>query len=290
MSSTVPRWSEWRAGADHLDGDGVSVATYELGSPDGEVVTFLHGYPSSSLDVAPVAASLGAGWRVLALDFPGFGASAKPAGHPYSIHAATDAVERLWRARGVGATVVLAHDYGVSVAQELLARRADGSRAVDLRGVVWTNGGLYPDLHRPTVGQQLLLDPEHGAEVAAAVTEPTFAAAVRGTWGVRQPMDEVAVHEMWCSMDEGGGAGLMHELLHYIADRRRHQDRWRAALETPGVPVAFVWGDLDPVSGAHMIERVEERVPAARVLRMPDVGHWPPLEAPAEVADAVRAV
>ena len=25
--------------------------------------------------------------------------------------------------------------------------------------------------------------------------------------------------------------------------------------------MTFVWGDLDPVSGAHMIERVEERLP-----------------------------
>ena len=36
---------------------------------------------------------LGEGYRVLAVDFPGFGASAKPAGHRYSIHACTDAIE-----------------------------------------------------------------------------------------------------------------------------------------------------------------------------------------------------
>jgi pimeloyl-ACP methyl ester carboxylesterase len=51
--------------------------------------------------------------------------------------------------------------------------------------------------------------------------------------------------------------------------------------------MAFVWGDLDPVSGAHMVERIEERVEGADVVRLADVGHWPTLEAPDEVAAAV---
>ena len=60
------------------------------------------------------------------------------------------------------------------------------------------------------------------------------------------------------------------------------------------MPMRFVWGDLDPVSGGHVADRMEERLPdwpAGRELqRLPDVGHWPPLEAPDEVAAAVRAL
>jgi pimeloyl-ACP methyl ester carboxylesterase len=81
----------------------------------------------------------------------------------------------------------------------------------------------------------------------------------------------------------------MHDLLHYVADRREHRARWCGALEETEVPMTFVWGDLDPVSGAHMIEGVEERVSGARIVRLADVGHWPLLEAPHEVAAAVDA-
>lgn len=267
------------------------MATYDLGPVDGEPVTFLHGYPSSSLDAAPVAALLEPDWRVLTLDFPGFGASAKPPGHRHSIHAAADAVEALWAAAGVEATVLAAHDYGVSVGQELLARRGERALTAELTGVVWMNGGLYPDLHRPTLGQQMLLDPDHGAEVAAALDEATFIAGVRGTWGERVELDATDIGQIYASMDEAGGVAIMHELLHYIADRRKHADRWRQALEGSDLPTAFVWGDLDPVSGAHMIERVEERIgDRATIVRMADVGHWPPLEAPDVLADAIRAV
>lgn len=283
-------WETWKQGAVHLDVGATTVAGYDLGNPSADrVLTFCHGYPSASLDVAPVAAILGDSWRVLAVDFPGFGAS-PPSPVGYAIHAAADAVEGWWSARGITSTLLVAHDYGVSVAQELLARRAEQHLDVAVTGVVWMNGGLYPELHRPTIGQQLLLDPEHGAEFAASITGATFTDAVRATWGTRRPADDIMLHEMFVSLDDGDGVKRMHELLHYIADRREHEARWRAALEGCDLPMTFVWGDLDPVSGAHMIERVEQRIPAADIRRLADVGHWPPLEAPIEVAAAIGSM
>jgi pimeloyl-ACP methyl ester carboxylesterase len=281
-------WSEWRAQATPLVVGGRTVATYDLGQRRGRPATFCHGYPSASVDIAAVHGLLGEGTRVLTLDLPGFGASEKTPGHRHTIHAAADAVEALWADRGVDETLLVVHDYSVSVGQELLARRADDELRVALTGIVWMNGGLYPDLHRPTLGQQLLLDPDHGGELAATMTEDAFTGGIAGTWGQRVPLDADAVHAIWESMDESGGAQLMHELLHYIADRRAHAARWQAALEgAVDLPMCFVWGDLDPVSGAHMVERVEERLPAADVRRLADVGHWPLLEAPDEVAAAI---
>jgi pimeloyl-ACP methyl ester carboxylesterase len=265
----------------------MSIASYDLGPLGGSPLTFLHGYPSSSLDIDRVARDLGT-WRVLAVDFPGFGASDKPTGHRYSIHAAADAVERLWQTRAIDSTVLVAHDYGVSVGQELLARAIDGSLDVGVDAVLWMNGGLYPDLHRPTVGQQMLLDDETGAELAASLTKELFVAGIGTTWGTRVEMDETEVGEIWASMAERGGVARMHDLLHYVADRREHEARWRAALESNDRPMAFVWGDLDPVSGAPMIERVEQRIPNAGVVRLEDVGHWPLLEASDVVATAIR--
>ena len=151
------------------------------------------------------------------------------------------------------------------------------------------NGGLYPQLHRPSLGQQLLLDPDHGEEVAAGMTEELFAGGIRGTWGTRREMTDAELHEMWESMADGGGTAIAHQLLHYIADRKQHEQRWTGALEACDLPMRFVWGDLDPVSGAHMIEEVERRVPQAEVRRFDDIGHWPPLEVPDDVAAAVVA-
>jgi pimeloyl-ACP methyl ester carboxylesterase len=150
------------------------------------------------------------------------------------------------------------------------------------------NGGVYPDLHRPTVGQRLLLDPDHGAEVAAGMDEAALANGIRTTWGSRVPLTDDIVHEMWESIRCHGGNRQLHAMLHYIAERKRFAERWVGAMERCPVPVAFVWGDLDPVSGAHMADRLAERMPDADLRRLADVGHWPTLEAPDEVAAAVR--
>lgn len=265
----------------------LEVATYDLGDGPGHV-TYLHGFPSSALDVVPVVERVD-GATFLALDFPGFGASDKPEGHAWSIAGCADAVEATWADRGVTSTVIQCHDYGVSPAQELLARRAEGRLSVEVSAVVWHNGGIYADLHRPTLGQQLLLDPDKGAEVAAGMTEDLFFSGIEVTWGRRRPLGRDEVHEMWESMVANGGAGRAHELLHYVAERRRHAPRWAGAMESYAGPMWFVWGDLDPVSGAHMIERVETNIGAATIWRLADVGHWPTLEAPGECAAAVTA-
>lgn len=279
-------WQDWVVDARMIDAPDGPVACYELGTSSGPVVTYLHGYPSSSLDVAPILERIGDRVRIVALDFPGFGRSHRPDGHPYSIAACADATEALWRHGDIESTVLLAHDYGVSVCQELLARRAEGALATEVTGSVWTNGGIYPDLHRPTLGQRLLLG-DDGATIAAGITPELFVDGIEVTWGQRVPFDRDEMAEIWASMDDGGSVPQMHALLHYIAERRQFAARWSAALESPDPPSWFVWGDLDPVSGAHMIVRVEDRCPHATVRRLADVGHWPTLEAPEEVSAAV---
>jgi pimeloyl-ACP methyl ester carboxylesterase len=72
-----------------------------------------------------------------------------------------------------------------------------------------------------------------------------------------------------------------------MVDRQAHGDRWVAALESTDVPLSFIWGMLDPVSGAHMAERIRARLPDAPFLALEDVSHWPALEAPERVAAAV---
>ena len=292
--AAMETFETWADRADAMDVTGVRLAVHDHGPAEAAVVTFLHGYPSSSLDAVPLLERIGDDVRLLAPDLPGFGASEKPARHPYSIHGAVDAVEAMWTALGVRETVLVAHDYSVSVAQELLARQLDGTTTTTVSAVAWCNGGLWPDLHRQTLGQQLLLDPEHGEAVAEAMDEAALTSGLQGTWGTRRPMSEAESRGIWRSMEHDGGSKIAHRLLHYVADRLEHDDRWRAALDTAAVPMRFVWGDLDPVSGGHVADRLEERLPGwppgRELLRLADVGHWPPLEAPDELVTAVRSL
>ena len=164
----------------------------------------------------------------------------------------------MWAAPGVSSTVLVAHDYGASVGQEVLARRAEGalSVAIDARGLDERRD--LPGPPPPTVGQQILLDPDDGAEIGRAVTEESFVSGLRVTWGtVAFDEDEIGRSGVDGRRD---GVALMHDLCttsRIDASTRPGGRRARGSRRAHDVRL----GDLDPVSGAHMIERVEERIP-----------------------------
>jgi pimeloyl-ACP methyl ester carboxylesterase len=254
----------------------------------GPAMTLLHGFPSSSYDWARVLPELAAQRTLLLFDFLGFGASDKPADHDYSIGEQADLVEAMWAREGITETALVAHDYAVSVAQELLARRAAGALAVDLVAVHLLNGGLYPDVYRPQPGQLALLDPEQGPQISAQITQELWTMALAPTFA--EGFDAAADSaDIWRAMSREDGHRLTHRLIQYMKDREVNQARWVGALEHTDVPLSFVWGMLDPISGAHMARRIRERLPDAPLLALDEVGHWPALEAPERVVVAVLA-
>ena len=252
----------------------------------GQSMTLLHGFPSSSHDWAKLAPRLSAGHSLLMPDFLGFGASEKPTEHRYSLLEQADLVEAVWARAGVGSTRIVAHDYAVSVAQELLARQAEGALSVAIEGIHFMNGGIYPELHRPQPLQLALLDPQQGPQISAVINGELFTAGLGPTFapGFDARSDSA---EIWRATSRDGGEGISHLLIRYISDREENGDRWIAAIEQTDVPLAFIWGMLDPVSGAHMAERIRERLPDAPFLALEDVAHWPALEAPERVAHAL---
>jgi pimeloyl-ACP methyl ester carboxylesterase len=255
----------------------------------GAPMTLLHGFPSSSYDWARVSPRLAADHALLLFDFLGFGASEKPAAHEYSINEQADLVQAVWAHEGVSATAVVAHDYAVSVVQELLARRAEGGLGVDLLTVHLLNGGLYPDVYRPQPGQLALLDPTHGPQLSAQITEELWARALGPTFA--EAFDATADNaDIWRAMSREDGQLIIYRLIRYMSDRTLHRERWVSALEGTDVPLYFVWGMLDPVSGAHMAARIRERLPDAPLTALEDVAHWPALEAPERLAGAILSV
>jgi pimeloyl-ACP methyl ester carboxylesterase len=254
----------------------------------GPTATLLHGFPSSSHDWARIAPSLARDHALLMPDFLGFGASDKPADHVYSLLEQADLVEALWAREGVTATRLVGHDYAVSVVQELLARRAEGRLSVQIEDVHLLNGGVYPDLHRAQPTQLALLDPEQGPKLSAMLDESLIVAGLAPTFapGFDAAADSAS---MWRAISRSGGHRISHLLIAYITDRQQQAGRWVGALESTDVPLAFSWGMLDPVSGAHMAQRIRERLPDAPFQELDDVCHWPPLEAAGRVLAALRA-
>ena len=264
---------QWRAAGHSFEWRGHRIFVRSEGS--GEPVLLVHGFPTASWDFHAIWPALAKQYRVLTLDLLGFGLSAKPRDFAYSIKAQADLVEALLAHERITRYRLVAHDMGVSVAQELLARRAP------IISVCLLNGGLFPETHRPLLTQRLLASPL-GPLVARLSTYKTFKAAMIRIWGERRIPDS-ELQTMWKLVRGDGGLAVMPKLIDYMDERKRQRARWVGAIVEPAMPVRLINGLEDPVSGAHMVARYRELVANADVVELAGVGHYPQVEAPERV-------
>ncbi len=252
---------------------------------DAPVLLLIHGFPTSSWDWSPIWQTLAAKFHVVAPDLLGFGFSAKPVDHEYSILDQANLGEALLVRLGITEYHILSHDYGDTVAQELLARAHDGSSAAALKSVCFLNGGLFPETHRARLVQQLLRSPIGGV-VAKQMDSDRFSRNMIEIFGANTPPSRAELDAMWSMITEQEGWRVFPQLIGYIAERKRFRARWVGATtkaRNDNIPLRLIAGADDPVSGRHMAERYAELVPAADIMLLSGIGHYPQLEAPEEV-------
>ena len=282
----------WWAGGERVEvemPDGAKYAIFTRVLGEGPWMTLIHGFTTSSWDWAPIAPTLAASHRLLTFDLLGFGDSDKPSGHDWSAFEQADIVAALWRRFGVDETRVVAHDVGMTVALELLARQGEGQLATRVSDYTLLNGGVYTRFHRPRPVQVWLQRPVIGSLIARLLSEVRFGRALSEIFGPEHQPSAEELHQQWESVARRNGSRNYHRLIKYIPERRTHAARWEAAVEQSEMPIRFVWGMADPVSGAHMAEVIKERRPGADIVELADVGHYPQLEAPDRVAAAIMA-
>ncbi len=251
----------------------------------------IHGFPTSSWDWHKVWGALGARFpRVIAPDLMGYGFSSKPSGYPYSILDQADLIEGLLAHLGVRRVHILAHDYGDTVAQELLARHLErGAAAVpQVESCALLNGGLFPETHRARTIQKLLLTPL-GPLLSRLMNRRSFDRSFSAIFGANTQPTARELAEFWDLIRRDGGHRIMHKLIRYVPERIAHRSRWVGALQKTRVPLRLVNGPDDPVSGAHMVARYRELIPDPDVVSLPGIGHYPQSEDPAGVLKAFFA-
>ena len=244
----------------------------------GPPLLFIHGFPTASWDWAKIWPAFTPHFHCLTMDMLGFDFSAKPGSAAYSISLQADLFEAWLRHQGIEHYGCIAHDYGDTVAQELLARQGTGSPR--MTRLVLLNGGLFPEAHKPLWLQTLLAGPL-GSLVARLTTRAKFAANMQRI--CKKPLDELEIDAMWTLVANNGGLQVLPKLIGYMAERRQRRARWVGALQHSAVPIRLIDGMDDPISGAHMVARYRQLVPHPDVIELAGVGHYPQLEAPTEV-------
>jgi pimeloyl-ACP methyl ester carboxylesterase len=284
------RTEAWRRAGHEVAFRGRSIHVHRRsgeGLGDGPLLLFLHGFPSSSYDWR---ALVELGWNdpVLAFDFLGFGLSDKPREHVYTLAWQADLAEELVHRAGGGPVFVCAHDMGTSVATELFARDLEGRLDLDLRGALLFNGSIILERASPTIAQRVLRG-RAGPILSRTASERTFRRQLGRVFSPGHPLTPDEAADQWSLFAHGGGNRIAHRLIRYMDERVQYAERWHGAIREWPQPLHLAWGMLDPVATPAVLAGLRELRPHVPVTELPDLGHYPQIEQPEQVAAALRS-
>ncbi len=267
----------------HLVHQGHQVFVKDAG--EGEALLCLHGYPYSSWQWRKLWPGLTQRYRTIAPDMIGCGLSDKPRDFNYNIPAQADLMVDLLTQLGVSEVHVLAHDYGVSIAQELLARNQEGQPGPRIRSVCFLNGGLLPEKFRERLEHRMIR--QRGMQVALLFDGESYVRSIGALYAkeTRPPEDELLLD--WELQTRNGGLFVADKIFHFLEERINNRERWVGAMQKAKVPLRLINGAADPIAGESMAEHYADTVPNADVVSLKNIGHYPHLECPEQVLRAL---
>ena len=256
---------------------------------NGETLLLIHGFPTASWDWNKIWNSLTAKYHLIAPDLIGFGYSDKPKKYNYSIMDQADLIEDFLEKKKIKRAHILAHDYGDTVLQEVLARFIDrknkGEDGFKIQSVVLLNGGLFPETHQALLIQKLLISPI-GGMLVHFLNRKKLKKSFDNIFGKETQATEKEMDEFYALMEHKNGKMIFHKLIRYMSDRKKYRERWVSALQNSPIPILLIDGAADPISGEHMTERYRELIPNPVIVLLEKIGHYPQTEAPKEVLQA----
>ena len=186
---------------------------------------------------------------------------------------------------------ILAHAYGSSVGQELLARQSEaqsGQQHIQIQSLCFVNGGIFPEVAKTTFMQKLLLTPV-GSTLARHFPSPypLFRKNFAATFGAHTRPSAVEMQEFWDLLTYNEGHRRVPEVIQYLNERKQERNRWVEAMMHAGIPLGLINGTTDELIGEATNRRWKELLPHAPLITLDgDLGHYPPLEDPEAVLAA----
>ena len=271
--------------APHLiDVDGRPTRVRVGGDPQNPPVLLLHGISRSLEDWSALFVRLTPRYRVITLDMPGFGFSARP---PEATLAAlaTGVAQTLDALGETRSCHVIGNSLGGAVAMQLLTAHPDRVATLVLLNSAGFGSEVTPLLRMlsvPGLGRYLAT---HSTPAGARLMErQIFADPALAT-------PQRVEHALAIAAQPDSGT-FLHEATGHLGTVRGVANRWRHDLLTAAAahprPTLIVWGDKDRILPAHHLDAARRHFPAAQTHVFAGTGHMPQIERPDELAQLVE--
>ena len=254
---------------------GRRVSTLTMG--DGPDVVCVHGLGATKASFFDAAAALTrAGYRVHALDLPGFGGSSKPIAAPYSARWFAETVVETMDALDVECAHLVGNSMGGRVAIEVGLRAPERVAGLALLcpAVAFIRRGWHPVVR--------LLRPELGVLPHSLGR----ARVARQFWGMFADPDQIDPSVADVVVDEfqriyasaGARLAFLTSARNIYLDRPFGRGGFYPRLSELEAPTMFVWGACDRIIPPAFMPHVAKWLPGAEQIVLEDCGHVPQVE------------
>ncbi len=264
------RWLQRSAGRVHYIDEG-----------SGPPILMCHGNPTWSFLYRHVIGQLRDRFRCIAIDYPGFGLSDRPADYGYTPSEHAGVVDELAAELGLRDMIVMGHDWGGPIGLAVACANPDR-----VSGLVLGNTWFWPaDRRARTFARGMSTRPMQWAilkrnlfveRILPSGISRELSAEEMLHYRAVQPSPEtrVGVAELPKQIVEATSflAGLEHDVPRKLSDKR--------------VVITFPMKDR-AFPAASVLPRMRETFPNARITELPDAKHFFVEDAPHEVATAV---
>ncbi|KAI6088556.1 Alpha/Beta hydrolase protein [Hypoxylon rubiginosum] len=274
----------------NVKADGIDVFYRHAGPKDAPVILLLHGFPSSSFmfrNLIPLLAELG--YRVIALDLPGYGFTEVPAerGYHYTFANFAKTTEAFLDALEIKRFAVYIFDYGAPTGLRVALDRPN-----DITAIITQNGNAYTEGFGEEFWAPIKKYWESGSVEDRDALRPFLTLDVtKGQYVNGSPHPSLIQPETYyldqALMDRPGNKEVQLDMLYDYRTNVPLYTKFHEYFRSSGVPILAVWGKNDTIfipPGAEAFRRDAKHFE----LHFLDAGHFALETNEIEMADLIN--
>jgi pimeloyl-ACP methyl ester carboxylesterase len=241
--------------------DGLDISYREAGRKDAPAILLLHGFPTSSHMYRSLIPRLADEFRLVAPDYPGFGASSMPPRDQfdYTFDNLAGVIEKFTEKIGLKKYALYVQDYGAPVGFRLAVKHPDRVTAIVVQNGNAYDEGIDNDFWKPI---KAYWRAPHNKEKREALRPFTKLEATKWqyTHGARDAASispDNWFHDQYL-LDRPGNAEIQLDLFLSYGSNPPLYPKWQEYFRKHQPPTLIVWGKNDqifPPAGAEPYKR-----------------------------------
>ncbi len=273
-----PFESQW------IEIDGHTMHYVDENSGASKTLLFVHGTPEWSFGFRDLIRSLRNEYRCVAVDHLGFGLSDKPVDAPYSVKSHSARLTKLIGVLGLQHITIVANDFGGGIAMGYAIDHPDTIDAVVLFNTWMWSLRSDPHFSKPSG----MINSWLGRFLYKQLNAPVTMIMPAAFGDKKKLTKEIHDHYKKAVPDWSSRVALYAFAQELMGASEWWEALWNKIDALDGKPFLILWGMKDKFVPPHVLDKWTKRLPAAKVIRYENAGHFAQEEVGLEMGEEIR--